>query len=66
MLRVVNLTVFMGFGFFERPAWCYGLESCGDPSIVPVSGFPVLPLWASQLIEALCIALFLGEMSLKV
>ena len=65
VVRTCNMIVYMGLGFVERPALCYGLDSCGDPDVVPVSGFPVLPTWASQLVESICVGLFLWEMGLK-
>ena len=74
LIRMCNMAVYMCIGFVERPAWCYGTDDCGATTAgvtssmasVPVSGFPVLPIGVTQLIESICVAFFLAEMGLKV
>ena len=60
-----NRTVEGLLAFFEEPAWCYGRKTPCPPPTDTVKGpiltfgLPVLPSWASQLVESLCILIFL-------
>lgn len=63
-LRYLNIAVFLGISFVERPSWCYS-RSCGDPKVVLMSGAPVLPVSVTILIELVCLFGFVCEMVLK-
>eukprot|EP00937_MAST-01D_sp_MAST-1D-sp2_P003304 g3304.t1 len=63
-LRYLNIAVFLGIGFVERPSWCYSV-SCGDPKVVLMSHLPVLPVSVTILIELVCLFGFVCEMVLK-
>lgn len=66
-LRWCNMCAYLLLlGFFERPAWCYTQNDCGDPHVVLRMNLPVLPVAASLAIEGVCISLFMAEIALKV
>jgi len=66
MLRALNVMVFLGIAFMERPAWCYNV-SCGDPKVVLNSWSPWqrFPVSVTLLIELVCLFGFSCEMVLK-
>ena len=63
-LRYLNMAVFIGISFVERPSWCYNV-SCGAPDVVLMSGAPMLPVSVTILIELVCLFGFVCEMVLK-
>lgn len=63
-LRYLNMAVFLGISFVERPSWCYNV-SCGDSDVVLMSGAPVLPVSVTILVELVCLFGFVCEMVLK-
>ena len=61
--RGLNLTIYLALALVERPSWCYWRRTCGTADMR--SGLPELSVGVTQSVEAVCIALFAGEMALK-
>ena len=79
-IRHGAMVAYMALSFVERPVWCYGKPTCdiyvnsttlngttlnGTTVSPPSFELWVLPLWASQAIEAACVLVFFWEMSHK-
>ncbi|RLN02350.1 hypothetical protein BBJ28_00004966 [Nothophytophthora sp. Chile5] len=64
-VRNANMCVLLTLTFFEKPAWCFFLPSCGDRTKVLTWDLPVLPKHASIAIELVCLALLALELSMK-
>ncbi|RLN71203.1 hypothetical protein BBJ28_00017733 [Nothophytophthora sp. Chile5] len=64
-VRNANMCVLLTLTFFETPAWCFFLPSCGDRTKVLTWDLPVLPKHASIAIELVCLSLLALELSMK-
>lgn len=69
-LRMGVMIILVSVSFVEQPSWCYGTNHCNMDTLsqngtVPVSGFPVLPVEATQLVESICLTFLVLEMLTK-